>query len=163
MFLMEQENQPTTNIIPDLIQTPKNEQGIFDDVDDEDLNLYIAKKADALSLTQEEMQDQDKQAERLEAEAAKTTPTKTKTKYEDEVAKAAADVRQSAEKLLAWRSYRSGTSSLSHNGDYDHSRTTSQPVQRRAYPRENDRNDGRRRYREEPKEDRPYRRKPYST
>eukprot|EP00923_Selenidium_pygospionis_P038134 GHVN01066645.1.p2 GENE.GHVN01066645.1~~GHVN01066645.1.p2 ORF type:complete len:115 (+),score=14.70 GHVN01066645.1:601-945(+) len=83
MFLMEQENQPTTNIIPDLIQTPKNEQGIFDDVDDEDLNLYIAKKADALSLTQEEMQDQDKQAERLEAEAAKITPTKTNPKYEE--------------------------------------------------------------------------------
>lgn len=129
MFLMEQENQQSANIMPDQIQTPKNNKN--DVVDDEDSNLHIAEKDDASSLTQEEMEDLDTQDERLEAEAdaeETTTPTETKTKYEDEVAKADADVRQSAEKLLAWASYRSRTSSRSHNGDHDHSSTMSPSV-----------------------------------
>lgn len=131
MFLMEQENQQTANIMPEQIQTPKKNKNraAFDDVDDddEDSNLHIAEKDDASSLTQEEMEDLDKQDERLEAEAA-TTTTPTKTEHEDEVAKADADVRQSAEKLLAWASYRSRASSRSHNGDHDHSSTMSPSV-----------------------------------
>jgi len=119
MYLMEQENHPT-NIMPDQIQTPKNDNlGAFVATDDEDddSNLHIAEKDDASSLTQEEIEELDEQDARLEAEGA-TTPT-----YVDEAKKEDEDVRQSAEKLLAWASYRSNMSSRasrtgSHNADH---------------------------------------------
>jgi hypothetical protein len=103
-----------------------------DDADEDDSNLHIAEKDDASSLTQEEMEELDKQDERLEAAAAAaTTPS-----YEDEAKKEEEDVRQSAEKLLAWASYRSNMSSRnsrsgsqrSHNGDHDHSSVLSPSV-----------------------------------
>lgn len=125
MFLMEQENHPT-NIMPDQIETPKNANretfaaGDEDDgADDDDSNLHIAEKDDASSLTEEEMEELDNQDERLEA----TTPA---DKYVDDIKKEEEEVRQSAEKLLAWASYRSNMSSRasrsgsqrSHNGDH---------------------------------------------
>ena len=125
MFLMEQENHPT-NIMPDQIETPKNANretfaaGDEDEgADDDDSNLHIAEKDDASSLTEEEMEELDNQDERLEA----TTPA---DKYVDDVKKEEDEVRQSAEKLLAWASYRSNMSSRasrsgsqrSHNGDH---------------------------------------------
>lgn len=125
MFLMEQENHPT-NIMPDQIETPKNANretfaaGDEDEgADDDDSNLHIAEKDDASSLTEEEMEELDNQDERLEA----TTPA---DKYVDDVKKEEQEVRQSAEKLLAWASYRSNMSSRasrsgsqrSHNGDH---------------------------------------------
>lgn len=128
MYLMEQENHPT-DIPPDQIQTPKNGNRasfVADDEnpeDDDDSNLHVAEKDDASSLTQEEMEELDEQDERLEIEAVGCTVV---PKYEDEAKKEDEDVRQSAEKLLAWASYRSNMSSRasrsgsqrSHNGDH---------------------------------------------
>lgn len=141
MFLMEQENQP--NIMPDQIQTPKNSnREVFEagsQSSDQEEGLHIAKKDDASSLTQEEMEELDKQDERLEAEAAGTTVTPTNDalpasddRYGDEPETEEEDVRKSAEKLLAWASYRSRTSlstgQRSHNGDHDHSSVLSPSV-----------------------------------
>ena len=118
IFLMEQENHPTS-IMPEQIETPKNEfednNAISQDEDD-DSNLHIAEKDDASSLTEDELGELDEQDEQLE-EGARTP------KYEDEARKEDEDVRQSAEKLLAWASYRTNMSSRasrggSHNGDH---------------------------------------------
>mmetsp|Transcript_10001 Transcript_10001/g.24962 ORF Transcript_10001/g.24962 Transcript_10001/m.24962 type:complete len:239 (+) Transcript_10001:268-984(+) len=119
MFLMEQENHPT-NIMPDQIQTPKNanrEAFVAIEDDDDDSNLHIAEKDDASSLTEEEIEELDEQDARLEEEGVSTPPIIDEAKKEDE------DVRQSAEKLLAWASYRSNMSSRasrtgSHNADH---------------------------------------------
>ena len=120
MFLMEQENHPTS-LMPEQIQTPKNGNTAFEDngvisQDDDDSNLHIAEKDDASSLTEDELEELDEQDERLEEGV--TTP-----KYLDEAKKEDEDVRQSAEKLLAWASYRTNMSSRasrggSHNGDH---------------------------------------------
>ena len=117
MFLMEQGNHPTSPM-PEQIETPKNEDNnaISQDDDDDDSNLHIAEKDDASSLTEDELEELDEQDEHLE-EGVRTP------KYEDEAKKEDEDVRQSAEKLLAWASYRTNMSSRasrggSHNGDH---------------------------------------------
>ena len=113
MFLMEQENNPR-NTMPEQIETPKNHnrQQVFesqdgDDAvdDDDDSNPHVAEKDDASSLTQEEMEDLDQQD--LDNESAATPANK----YIDEAQQADQEVRKSAEKLLAWASYRSSMSS----------------------------------------------------
>mmetsp|Transcript_6177 Transcript_6177/g.15283 ORF Transcript_6177/g.15283 Transcript_6177/m.15283 type:complete len:254 (+) Transcript_6177:429-1190(+) len=138
MFLMDQENHPTENIILDQIETPKaGRPTVVDPADDEeDEELHIAKKDDASSLTQDEIEELDKQDKRLEAEAAAaestTPPRTTSSRYDDKPEEEEEDVRKSAEKLLAWASYRSTMStsrgSRSNNGDHDHSSVMSPSV-----------------------------------
>lgn len=144
VFLMDQENQNTDNILqmPHQIQTPKNSNrqafvadGPNRDEDAED--SHIAEKDDASSLTQDEMEDLDKQDERLEKElgGVATPPNGT---HNSKPEKEEEDVRKSAEKLLAWASYRSNMSSRtslsasasqrSQGGDLDHSSIMSPSV-----------------------------------
>ena len=127
MFLMEQENNPTENIMPDQIETPKTGRPVVGPTEDDEEDLHIAEKDDASSLTQDEMEELDKQDKRLEAEAAAvTTPpqTTTSSRYDDEPEEEE-DVRKSAEKLLAWASYRS---TMSSRGSHDHSSVMSPSV-----------------------------------
>jgi len=134
MFLMDQE-QANAKTMPDQIRTPKNHGGggtnttspfgTSDEEEDESGGEHLAEKDDASSLT-EEVEDLDD--DRMGGSA--TTPRNAENDGEHgETADEEEDVRKSAEKLLAWASYRStsraslGASqrSLSHNGDQDYS------------------------------------------